>query len=136
MPQSRTSGGGDKRRKPVWMDTRVLSRIKKKRETFERYKQTREGKDYIEYTRARNAAKADTRRAVRDYEREIAKQAKKNPKAFYRYVNGKYKTRAKIANLRTTDGREISGDRRELKSLTSSSVVCTPKRTIKTCQVR
>ena len=103
--------GGDRHRKPPWMDTRVLSRIKKKREAFEKYKQTREGKDYIEYTRARNAAKADMRRAVRDYEREIARQAKRNPKAFYRYVNGKLKTRAKIANLRTSDGKEISGDK-------------------------
>ena len=65
----------------------------------------------MEYTRARNAAKTDTRRAVRNYEREIAKQAKKNPKAFYRYVNGKLKTRANIANLRTVDGREISEDK-------------------------
>ena len=60
VPHSRSYGGGNKHRKPVWMDTRALSRIKKKRETFERYKQTREGKVYIEYTRASNAAKADT----------------------------------------------------------------------------
>ncbi len=34
---------------------------------------TREGKDYLEYTKARNSAKAETRRAVQEYEREIAK---------------------------------------------------------------
>ena len=47
------------------------------------------GHDYQEYAKARNAAKTETRRAVRDFEKEVAKQAKKNPKAFYRYVNSK-----------------------------------------------
>jgi len=47
---------------------------------------------------------------VRDYEREIAKQAKKNPKAFYRFVNGRLKTRAKIADLKTEDGSDVTTD--------------------------
>ena len=43
-------------------------------------------------------------------EREIAKQSKKNPKAFFRYVNVKLKTRSKIADLKTEDGEGISDD--------------------------
>ena len=57
------------------------------------------GHDYQEYAKARNAAKTETRRAVRDFEKEVAKQAKKNPKAFYRYVNSKLKTRTGVGNL-------------------------------------
>jgi len=51
------------------MNTRVLSEINLRRKVFENYLKTREGKEYIQYTRARNAARVETRRAVRDYER-------------------------------------------------------------------
>jgi len=65
------------------------------------------------YAQARNAAKAEIRKAVRDYER-IAKQAKRNPKAFYKkdykYVNSKLKTRSSVADLRTDDEKVISCD--------------------------
>ena len=43
----------------------------------------------FEYAKARNVAKAETCRAIQEYETAVAKQAKKNPKAFFRYVNGK-----------------------------------------------
>jgi hypothetical protein len=56
-----------KRRKPLWMNERVLSRIKRKRSAFELYKQTREGKDYLAYAKARKVAKAETRRAVKRF---------------------------------------------------------------------
>ena len=37
----------------------------------------------------------------------VQQQAKKNPKAFYRYVNSKLKTRTGVGNLRTKDGDEL-----------------------------
>jgi len=92
------------------MNDRVLSKIKQKKLAFDRYKQSREGKDYLEYTKARNAAKSEARKAVKEYEREIAKQAKKNPKSFYKYVNTKLKTRARVGNLRTADDNVITED--------------------------
>ena len=68
---------GAQHKRPERMNERVLARIKKS--TFECLRHTRDGKDYLEYARARNAARTETRRAVRDYEHEIAKLAKKNP---------------------------------------------------------
>ena len=67
------------------MNDRALSRIKRKKEAFQRYKATRDGMDYLEYVKARNAAKTEIRKAVRDYEKEVAKLAKRNNKAFYKY---------------------------------------------------
>jgi hypothetical protein len=99
-----------KHRKPQWMNERVLSRIKRKRSAFELYKQTREGKDYLAYTKARNAAKAETRRAVRDFEREIAKRARTNPKAFYSFVHSKLRTRSTISDLRLENGVEVTSE--------------------------
>ena len=43
------------------MNERVLSKLKRKRSAFELYKQTKEGKDYLAYAKARNGAKAETR---------------------------------------------------------------------------
>ena len=61
------------------------------------------------YAKARNRAKAETRRAVREFEKEIALQAKKNPKFVYKYVDSKVKTRGSIGNL-TSDRGEILSD--------------------------
>lgn len=106
---SKVYGGSEERHKrPKWMNSRVLAKRKRKREMFEDYQRTREGRDYIQYTKARNAARAETRRAVREYEREVAKLAKRNLKAFFRHVNSKLKTKNKIADLRTGDN--ITGD--------------------------
>jgi len=57
------------------MNDRVLSRIKGKKSAFDLYQQSTEGKDYLEYTKTRNAARAEVRKAVHEYgeyEKEIA----------------------------------------------------------------
>jgi len=74
------------------MNQRVLPKLKKKKTAFEQYKQSRGGQDHLAYTKARNRAKAETRRAVREFEKEIALQAKNNSKVFCKYVTSKVKT--------------------------------------------
>lgn len=101
----------NRRRRPVWMNEKALNRIRKKKAAFTRYKETREGKDYLEYARERNAVKSEVRKAVRDYEKEVAKQSKRNPKAFYRYVNSKLKMRTGIADLQSKDGSKVTSNR-------------------------
>ena len=81
------------------MNGQVMKRIKLKRTAFEKYRQSKEGKDYMDYTKARNAAKREAMRALKEYEREIAKQAKRNPKKFYQYVNSKLHTKSNITDL-------------------------------------
>ena len=106
------------------MQDRVLSIIKRKKTAFERYKLTKDGMDYLEYTKARNAAKTETRRAVREHEKEIAMLAKKDPKAFYKHVNSKLKTKIGVADLQTEQGELITEDsqRAELFNSFFSSV--------------
>ena len=43
------------------------------------------------------------RKAVRDFERQIANEAKANPKAFYKYARSKMKTRSTVADLERPD---------------------------------
>ena len=92
------------------MNDKVLSKIKTKKIAFGCYRRTRAEQDYASYARARNAAKAEARRAVRDYEKEVAKLAKRNPKAFYRYANGKLKTRVRVADQRSENGSTVTND--------------------------
>ena len=113
VPRMKLDGTRKQHRKPVWMNDRVLSRIKKKKTAFENYKRTREGKDYLEYCKIRNTAKAETRKAVREYEKEIAKLSKKNPKAFYRHVNSKLKPRTGMSELKDNNGASIGDDKQK-----------------------
>ena len=87
-----------KHRKPMWMNNEAMRVIKKKKSAYQRYLETREGKDYLEYVKSRNEAKNEIRRAVRNYEKEISRKAKKDPKAFYKYVNSKLRPEVEYQN--------------------------------------
>jgi len=101
------------------MNDRVLSRIKQKRSAFQLFCTTRDGQDYLNYAKARNSAKAEARKAVREYEHEIAKQSKRNPKSFFRYVNSKLKTRSGLTDLKSDDGGIISEDDKKASAFNS-----------------
>ena len=62
--------------------------------------ETREDTKWREYCKARNQVKKMTRQIRKNIERDIAKQAKTNPKRFWNYVNSKTKTRQGISQLK------------------------------------
>jgi len=99
-----------RRRKPPWMDEHAMAALRKKQKAYANYLKGKRGKDYLEYVKCRNKAKSEVRRAVRSYERDIARRAKKDPKAFYRYVNGKIKGRGVIPDLKDDNGSVINED--------------------------
>ena len=86
------------------MNSTALVKLKKKRAAYKRYLLTKEGKDYAEYAKFRNQTKWEIRKAKRDFEMGIARQAKNNPKAFYNYSKSKLKTRAGVSDLKKSDG--------------------------------
>ena len=53
----------------------------------------------LHYSRARNRVKTQLRRAKRRYERNIALEAKKNPKSFWRHARRSLKTKGGVAPL-------------------------------------
>ncbi len=99
-----TYKGGKTRRKPVWFNENTFKKVRKKKHSFDRYKETLEGQLYLEYARARNQAKWACRKAVQDFERNISKEAKYNVKAFYNYANSKLKTRSGVSDLKMDNG--------------------------------
>jgi hypothetical protein len=73
------------------MNYTVLAKLKTEKEAYQRYLQTCSDADYNLYARARDQAKECCRTAVKCLERNIAINAKKNPKAFFLYASSKSK---------------------------------------------
>ena len=55
--------------------------------------------------KARNQARWECRKAKKIFERTLAKEAKRNPKAIFSYVNSKLKTKTGIADLDIETGK-------------------------------
>ena len=107
IPKCKT-GVNRKKRKPVWWNDKAMSKIKKKKEAYQRYLQTRADKDFLDYCKARNQAKCACRKAIRDHEKNVAKEAKNNPKAFFAYAKSKTKVSVGIGDLLDNHGSRVS----------------------------
>jgi hypothetical protein len=87
----------------VPLEASNLKKIRKKHRCWQRFLETREGTKWNEYCRQRNQVRNISRKILRSTERDIAKEAKKNPKKFWSYVHSKTKTRSGISQLQTTE---------------------------------
>lgn len=112
-------GVAKKARKPLWLNDSAMAKVKKKRQAYERYLQTRDGQDYLQYARARNQARKACRTAVRELEKSVAKKAKQNPKAFFAYARSKTKTRDGISDLSDSCGEKVTTDHGKANLLNS-----------------
>ena len=81
------------------LDKKSLSKIKKKHKAWKKYMASRESDHYKEYCKYRNQVRNLTKKARKEQEKGVAKDAKTNPKKFWKFVNGKTKTRPGIPNL-------------------------------------
>ena len=72
------------------------------------YIEKREDAKWREYCKARNQVKRMTRQVRKNIEKDIAKQAKTNPKRFWNYVNSKTKTRQGISQLQMPDKKTMT----------------------------
>ena len=61
-------------------------------------------KVYKEYQKLRNQVRRSTRKAHKQYEKEIVEHIKENPKKFWSYTQSKLKTKTNIPNLIADDG--------------------------------
>jgi hypothetical protein len=83
----------------IHVDINLRKEIHKKHRAWESVytKKTDEAKKL--YNRQRNKVRKLTRKLHRDYEKNIAKEAKVNPKRFWQYAKSKTKTNCKVAQL-------------------------------------
>ena len=86
-------------------DMQSTDQSEEEHKTWQRYMITYEGSDYQEYAYVRNQlARNETRKALGDYENDIAKSIKTNPTFFGRYVSSKLKTTGDVPHLKMNDG--------------------------------
>ena len=107
VPKRTITIGGNNKQRHKALDKRLLAKIKRKKRLWERYIKTQDGIAYLQYCKVRNQLRAATRKAQKQIEKNIAKQAKANPKLFWCYVNSRTKSRSAIPDLLLDDDSQI-----------------------------
>ena len=123
IPKRNTGPSCRKQYKPLWANPAALAKVKRKKHAWQRYLATKDGNDYDNYVTERNQARKEVRKAVRNFEKSIAKKCKTNPKAFWSYVSSKVKTRQTLSHLSNNNRLYFSdADKAELLNEFFSSV--------------
>lgn len=105
-------GGNNQTKRPSkWMNQATWEKIKEKKRAYRTFRQSGSEEDYNKYARARNQAKTACKKAVKDFTKNISREVKNNPKAFYSYARSRMKTREGIADLVTEDGTKLTGNK-------------------------
>ena len=91
------------KKQPFWLNKNCSKLIKKKYHFFKRFKASKLSDDYHKYAEARNKVKKEIRLAVKEHEKKISSECKKNVKPFWKYVNSKLKRTTGIPNLLKPD---------------------------------
>ncbi len=77
--------------------------IRKKRKLWNAYKNAKNYEDYLAYKNIENLVRKSVRKAKKKFESRLAKDIKKNPKAFYKYFNSKRGNRETVGPLKLDD---------------------------------
>ena len=92
-------------RKPnLYMNRAALRMRKLKRSLWAQYMKSKSPTDYTQYTKCRNKLRKMTRQLRKEFELKLAEESKSNPKAFWRYVNTRLKTKTGIDALEDEEG--------------------------------
>ena len=86
LTSNRNEGPHNRSNRPMWMNNTALVKVKSKNEAYKCYRNTMDVKDYEKYAKARNQARWECRKAKKIFERTLAKEAKRNPKAIFSYA--------------------------------------------------
>ena len=89
---------------PPWWKARARKAQATKLRAWQKYRNCKSHRKLLEYIRARNKAKSVQLDCRRKYEERLAKGAKKNPKAYFNYVQAKSNQRVTVGNVKSTSG--------------------------------
>ena len=71
---------------PSWMTLTTRKHVKDKHKAWNKYQKNSTADNWSMYKKARNAATEEVKRSKQDFERQIAREIKENPKSFWSYV--------------------------------------------------
>ena len=97
----RMVGSCNRHKGKIPLDEASVRKIRKKHTLWKRYMETKDGMYYTEFCKARNQVRKMTRKLQKQFEMKLAAEAKSNPKAIWKYINSKTKTRVGVSELNT-----------------------------------
>ena len=97
VPSREITQGQKRHNKPC--DKKTLDKIREKHHLRRKAMETKDPLVGLQYNKIWNQVRRLTRNITKEYERQIAKNAKQNPKAIWRYINSKSKTKENIGKL-------------------------------------
>ena len=109
--------------RPPWMNQQILRIIRLKRRRWKVYSKHKDNDNYKHYKTAEANAKSAVRKAKKKFEKSLAKDAKANPKAFYKYLNSKKSNRETIGPLKV-NSTVIDNDKEMAETLNDFFLQC------------
>ena len=100
-------------KQPAWFNKDLLSTINDKRKAWKKYKTSGLNNDYLHFKSLEKKVKKKVLMAKKKYEKKLAENAKKNPRAFFSYVNNKKIGRNKIGPLLNNDGILVTDNKQQ-----------------------
>ena len=91
------------------LDKNTREKIKEKHKLWKKYNNTKDPKVYREFCKSRNRVRKLTRHIQKQYETKLAKEAKLNPKAVWKYVKSKTNIQQGVSDL-TKDPNDPSSE--------------------------
>jgi hypothetical protein len=98
------------RKQPIWFNRKLLRLSKRKQSLWKRFRKTNLERDYITYKASLNLLNKSIRREKWKTENKIAKNIKKDPKAFFKYVKSKLSNKTQVQSLELPDGKAATTD--------------------------
>lgn len=93
---------------PQWMTNNIKLLINRKKNAYLKYKKSKTNVDFIRYVTIKRCCEKEIRKAKRNYEINISRQAKTNAKKFYQYIRSKKSVKEKIVLLKDVDNVFVS----------------------------
>ena len=90
--------------KPKWLTKYAKDKIDQKERAWERYRKRKNRVRFEFYKAKRNIATDAVRFAKASFEKDIAKNIKKNKRAFYAYVRSKTTIKEGMTKIKMSDG--------------------------------
>ena len=92
------------------MNLTAFKKVERKYSSWIRFLNTKQGETYQEYKCKRNESTHESNKARRSFEKKLAKECRKNPKATWRYMKSTNKASSNVPNLKKSDGSFTSSD--------------------------
>ena len=114
------------KRRNIFMTREALRLKTRKRKLWMAYSSSRDQISYARYTRCRNDLRRLTRNLRREFEANLVRNIKDNPKGFWRYASSRTRSKAGVENLHTERGGLTASDEEKATVLNEFfSSVCT-----------